>query len=272
MTVYIYALRDPQTSYVRYVGKANNPSKRLSAHISRSKISNIHSANWIRNLVENKMRPIMDILEICEDEKWEDREKFWIAYYRDIYDLTNILDGGEHCATYGRLGSPWSEQQRVNYRKARLGFKVLHTKDGNKKRADGVRRYYENNKRKIIQFSLSGEKIKEWNSSVEAGVALKINYSNINNVCSKKSNKHSAGGYMWRFSDQCNFEIIQEFSKHINGRKQIYQFDKRGNKVGEFISIKDASITSGISRTAISNCISNRAKSSGGFIWREVTY
>lgn len=268
MTIYIYALRDPNTSYVRYVGKANNPAKRLSAHISKSKILNIHSANWIRSLVENGIRPIMDILEMCEDEKWEDREKFWIAYYRDIYDLTNILDGGEHCATYGRLGSPWSEQQRINNRKARLGLKVSHTKDGNKKRTEGIRHYYKNNKRKIVQFSLSGKKIKEWDSSVEAGDILKINYSNINAVCSKKSNGYSAGGYMWRFFDECDSETIPKFNKYVGNRKKIYQFDKEGNKIGEFISIKEASIKVGISNTSICNCLSGRTKLSGGFIWR----
>ena len=209
--IYIYALRDPTNSYVRYVGKTNNPERRLKAHIQRSKTSRLHSSNWIRNVLKNGLFPMMDILEICNEQDWEAREIFWIAYYRDLYDLTNILDGGSHKATYGRLGKGWSEQQKQNNRKSRLGVPVKHTEEGNRNRAEAIRKHYSDNCRQICQYSLSGQKIRDWKSCVEAGKTLNCVASNIRRCCSKNSSGFKAYESMWRFSDLVDNESIQPF-------------------------------------------------------------
>lgn len=78
--IYIYALRDPTNSYVRYVGKTNNPERRLKAHIQRSKTSRLHSSNWIRNVLKNGLFPMMDtfwlngFFEITESEGLNERQ------------------------------------------------------------------------------------------------------------------------------------------------------------------------------------------------------
>jgi len=211
--IYIYALRDPTNSYVRYVGKTNNLERRYKAHIQRSRWSNLHSSNWIRSILKNGLSPIMDVLEVCDEDNWEDREIFWISYYRDIYDLTNILDGGSHKATYGRLGKGWSEQQRQNNRNSRLGVPVKHTEEGNRNRADGIRKYYSNHCRQISQYSLSGHRIGYWKSCVEAGKALDCAASNIRRCCSKNSSAFKAYDSMWRFTDLIDDEFIEPFSR-----------------------------------------------------------
>jgi hypothetical protein len=154
---------------------------------------------------------MMDILEICNEQDWEAREIFWIAYYRDLYDLTNILDGGSHKATYGRLGKGWSEQQKQNNRKSRLGVPVKHTEEGNRNRAEAIRKHYSDNCRQICQYSLSGQKIRDWKSCVEAGKTLNCVASNIRRCCSKNSSGFKAYESMWRFSDLVDNESIQPF-------------------------------------------------------------
>jgi hypothetical protein len=49
----------------------------------------------------------------------------------------------------------------------------------------------------IVQLSLDGEFISEWDGSADAGKALNMNYKNINAVCRGKRNK--AGGYRWMY-------------------------------------------------------------------------
>ena len=69
--VYIYALRDPRNSYIRYVGKTNNLNRRFNSHIQRAKTSTTHSSRWIYSLIKLGIKPIIDILEICNSENWE---------------------------------------------------------------------------------------------------------------------------------------------------------------------------------------------------------
>lgn len=58
----------------------------------------------------------------------------------------------------------------------------------------------------ILQYSLTGEFIKEWNSSREVEVELSIPHSTINACCKGKTKSHGkiininqAGGYVWKY-------------------------------------------------------------------------
>lgn len=199
MIIYIYRLIDPFTLDTRYVGKAVNLERRFKAHISRCKRGKYHSALWIKGLLNKGKRPIIEVIEECAEADWQDREKYWIERYRKDYDLTNISSGGEGGASYGRLGKPWSDEHRKNNKKARFGKTVNHTAEGDKNRASGIRRFYANNKKVVIQYDLDGIFVKEWESSVDAGKELSINYSNINKNCNGLRNK--AGGYLWKFKE-----------------------------------------------------------------------
>ncbi len=51
--------------------------------------------------------------------------------------------------------------------------------------------------KKILQYDLQGNFIKEWESIKEAGKQLKVNATCIGLCCKEKRNK--AGGYIWRY-------------------------------------------------------------------------
>lgn len=261
-TIYIYKLTDPITNDIRYVGKTTNLLRRLNAHINRSKKNKYHSARWINSLVEKGLKPIISIIEKCNENNWEEREVYWISYYRGIFDLTNILDGGGHSASYGRLGRPWSDEQKVNNRKARLGVSVNHTKEGNEKRAKGIRVYYDKNKKIVYQYDLEGVLIKKWDSAVDAEKELGIKNSNITKVC--KGLRKQAGGFIW------SFELTNSlrYEKKQYTCKKVLQIDANDNVIKEYESISTASLLTKISRTAIINCLSGKSKSSGSFKWQ----
>lgn len=101
MTTTIYALCDPATSEIRYIGKTNGPANnRLSEHMSDSNRRNTrcHCHCWIRSL--NPGKPKLIELEIVVDD-WVEAEQFWIAYFKSLgARLTNLTAGGEGATGY----------------------------------------------------------------------------------------------------------------------------------------------------------------------------
>lgn len=89
----IYALLDPRDRRPRYVGKTTRPSRRIRQHINYPNSAGMR--RWIAELATLNLFPIMDILEVCHGESWEDRERFHIAQHREkFHELLNVLDGG----------------------------------------------------------------------------------------------------------------------------------------------------------------------------------
>lgn len=97
MKIYIYALKDPNTQLIRYIGKSNNPKFRYNNHIQHSKKNRgcRHVVNWICSLLDQGLKPILEIIEECDKSNWAVREIYWIAYYRAQGNLTNFSNGGE---------------------------------------------------------------------------------------------------------------------------------------------------------------------------------
>lgn len=95
--VYIYALTDPRTGDVRYVGKAANPKLRLRGHLRKQEIqANTHKARWLRTLLADGLLPSIVVLESVPADGWQEHEQRWIAYYRALgANLTNSTSGGD---------------------------------------------------------------------------------------------------------------------------------------------------------------------------------
>lgn len=95
-TVEIYALCDPDTDEVRYIGKANNARKRLQSHIW-NKSKSLPVCRWIRKLHREGKSPTLVVLETCDRAVWEERERAIIAEYRNRDGhppLLNVAAGG----------------------------------------------------------------------------------------------------------------------------------------------------------------------------------
>jgi hypothetical protein len=91
----IYALLDPTSREVRYVGWAFNPRQRLNAHCSRADNTRSHKSHWIRQIKTRGLRPSVIILE-SGTGSWAEAERKWIAFYRDSgVRLLNMTEGGE---------------------------------------------------------------------------------------------------------------------------------------------------------------------------------
>lgn len=93
---YIYALIDPQTNQIRYVGKTNNLKLRFRGHINEAKRGKRdHKNRWVASLLKKDFVPVVRVLEECGDD-WKEKETYWIAKLRsDGCNLTNSKLGGD---------------------------------------------------------------------------------------------------------------------------------------------------------------------------------
>jgi len=110
--VKIYKLIDPNSNEVRYVGKTITPLyDRLKVHIMQSKRSQkpTYKEAWIKSLLKNDQRPIMELIEEVENDLWVEREVYWISYFKN---LTNLSKGGES----GNLGCTHSDELKAKLR------------------------------------------------------------------------------------------------------------------------------------------------------------
>lgn len=104
MKLKIYTLYHPTTGDVRYVGRTFGSLKnRLKDHITgafRVKHQDRASRVWIRSLLETGIKPAIALVEEIDSDQdgFEDREKYWIQWYKDQgYELTNVSSGEKVC-------------------------------------------------------------------------------------------------------------------------------------------------------------------------------
>jgi hypothetical protein len=89
----IYALRDPETQLIRYVGCTKLPlSKRLEAHLATAQPSGwmiSRKDHWLVGLKARKLQPTIELLQVVRSEPLA-AERAWIKGMRSIgCDLTN---------------------------------------------------------------------------------------------------------------------------------------------------------------------------------------
>jgi len=132
--VKIYVLKHPDTLEIRYVGKTvRSLSRRLGNHVANAKGNrhNKHLSNWILNLLREGKRPVIELLETCTQDTWQEREQYWIAYYPNLINLTQ---GGDGC-----LGLIHNQEAIEKLRKANTGRRHSQEfKDNMSNRLKGV--------------------------------------------------------------------------------------------------------------------------------------
>lgn len=95
--VAVYALADPRTGDVRYIGKANCPHARLKSHLRDSRRRDTPIYRWIRKLAADNTQPIITVLAWTED--WQSEERKQIALHRENgCRLLNVAEGGDEPA------------------------------------------------------------------------------------------------------------------------------------------------------------------------------
>ena len=115
--VYIYALVDPETNAIRYVGKTNTPILRFRQHMTpRLLCKKSHKNSWIIGLKARSLKPVLRILQCAPEFLWAQLECEWISRLTaQGCDLVNLTPGGD--------GPPCSEKTKAILRAINLGKK-----------------------------------------------------------------------------------------------------------------------------------------------------
>lgn len=110
-TTFIYGLFDPRDCRLRYIGKSDNPQKRLKNHIKSVKqrqYKNRYVYHWIQRLLDEGLEPSVEILEEVSINNWKESERAWIAECKKFgLQITNLTDGGD-----GTQGYVFSDEAR----------------------------------------------------------------------------------------------------------------------------------------------------------------
>jgi group I intron endonuclease len=164
---YIYCLKDPNTLEIRYIGKSNNPNKRFIQHKIDSKNYKIkfYKNNWINQLLNIGLEPILEILEQVSINNWKEREIYWIAYYKNLgFKLTNLTNGGD------------GNNNQVRTKETNL--KISLALKGKKRSQEVKDKISKSNKNKIISLS-TREKLRQANLGKKASEHSKLLKSKI---------------------------------------------------------------------------------------------
>lgn len=114
-----------------YIGKAINISARYKKHLSElqnNKHYNTHLQRAFNKYGNSSFK--LNIIEVCTEDELNDREIYWIDFYRNKSDMItyNIMDGGNG----GKIPDYIMEKARLKIsKKAREGTYVRHIGEEN---------------------------------------------------------------------------------------------------------------------------------------------
>lgn len=207
----IYALVDPNTNEIRYIGRSSNKLKRPKSHWQDPKVRNRrdYCHNWIRSIAP--IRPEILVLEswhVATNDEINESEVFWIAYYKSIGSkLTNLTVGGE-----GSSGVKRSAETRAKLSRARTGKKygpqsaehkakriaAIKGLKPSKNTTDGLKRWQLENRHKTCKKVLR-EDGKVFDSVTEAAASIGGHVGNMSALLHGAGK--TLGGYSFKFLD-----------------------------------------------------------------------
>jgi flagellar motor protein MotB/predicted GIY-YIG superfamily endonuclease len=98
MNGYIYGLRCPLSKEIRYIGQTRRKLEdRLHGH-KYDRRDNYYKINWVKKLERlNLLEELkIELLEECAIEELNEKEKYWIKFYKDQGNkLVNCTNGGD---------------------------------------------------------------------------------------------------------------------------------------------------------------------------------
>lgn len=117
-------------------------------------------------------------------------------------------------------------------------------------------------KRKVFQYDLSGNLVREWDGL--RAMERETGFARVNVVKCARGKYNQAYGYIW------SFENLGAMNKSVvRHRSPVRQIDVDGNLVNVWPSMTAAAKHYGVTETAIFNCVSGKTKMCKGFIWRK---
>lgn len=96
-TTFIYALCEPASRVVRYIGKTDKPKKRIREHRACDKrCRSTRKIEWVRSLLRSGRHPEFIVIDEVPSDNWQHFERYYIQQAKDAgFDLFNLTPGGD---------------------------------------------------------------------------------------------------------------------------------------------------------------------------------
>lgn len=227
MQYYFYTLSaDSDPNNIRYVGVTTRLLKqRMYGHrynATKKEKRNQPVHKWMWSVIEKGDTVSIHFLDECDETLWEDREKYWIKYYKDLgYKLLNVQEGGAGIVT-----------------------KEMRKKDGIQRSADA-------HKKAVCQIDPKTHQLIAVHDSIRSATkAMGLNSNSaIGNALSKTNDTVLSAGYYWVYKtdyDNGTFKLkeIDPYA-HITS-PMVYRFDLNGSLMGSYHGVSNAVLALGI--------------------------
>ncbi len=116
--------------------------------------------------------------------------------------------------------------------------------------------------RPIVQYSLPGKKIAQFDSVTEGARTTGFNATTLLDCAHKRSK--TSHGFVWRFAGDA---YRGEYSNHRIG-KPVTQYTLEGKKLKVYATIEEAARVTGLTAANIQKNVSSSNKTAGGYIWK----
>ena len=261
-TTFIYTLYHPITNEVRYIGKSNNPSKRLYKHILDIDKTKSHKNNWIKSLLNEDLKPKVSILDEVPIDEWEYWEKYWIEQFKNWnFRLTNISEGGR-----GPNGYRHNKKSKKKMRQLKLGTKL--SEEHKNKISKSGKKYHKDNP----SYNMKGKNIRIYinkNLLYDLYITQNLSMPQISkklNISEKKI-----------FDNLHHYDIKKEDGWWLSDlsnkyKKPVLQYDLKGNLIKEWDGIVDIKSKLKFNTSNIASCCRGLIKSSNNFIKKLKTH
>ena len=190
-----------------------------------------------------------------------DKEKEYIAYYKQRGKSYNITDGGE-----GICGYKFTEEQRERLSENHKGIKQSPETIARRvaKNIGKVRTNEQKMKtsKSVVQYDLQGNFIAKYFGINEASKQTGINSTHIGQCYNKTKNRKSAGGFLWAFKG----DTIPSLYKENYNRKKVKCVFTNGI-IKQWNSMKEAMEELNISKYKLQKYCNESIKDNNGNKW-----
>jgi group I intron endonuclease len=249
----IYKIESPSGKV--YIGKSINIENRHS-HYKRGHSKeqpflhhSLQKYGWDNHKIS--------ILEECEIEVLDEREKYYIKLYNSVENGLNLTYGGDGGVKSNTTKNKMSTSH-TGMKKPWAGLKKL-----SKTHRESLTQGRINTLSPVYQYDLEGNYIQEFKNPKQTSQQLKLNNGYLFTILDDF--RKTLGGF--RFT-RTKYDNLPPILKHTGNRKQVLQYDKQNNFIKEWDTCKQASKSLGIPVQNISSCCRGEIKTCNNSIWK----
>lgn len=221
-----------------YIGQSVNLSIRKKAFLNFDHTYGGYKIDCARKKYNHKSLWDYKVLEYCDADKLDEREKYYIGLYKTVNDGYNLQDGG----TFYKIVS--NETRKIMSVKAKNRPQITNTTRKKMSIASSGRKWDDERKKKQserMRLRVVLDETKQKLSELNKGKKL-------DNATCEKMSKSRTGKLNWR-------------------SKIVIQKDLYGNIISVFESSCIAAKTTGVNQSKISLVCNGKRKTAGGFRW-----